>query len=141
MSFRVRAARESDLRAFYNLSKVTGGGFTNLPAEKATLEGKLKRSSKGFARKGDTPGDDLYIFMLEKVAGKQIIGTCQVFGAVGTEYPFYSYLISTLTQKSAELGRTFRNQTLTLTTDMVRISSFIRRPSSSTVTAMWSAER
>ena len=67
MSFRVRAARESDLRAFYNLSKLTGGGFTNLPAEKATLEGKLKRSSKGFARKGDTPGDDLYIFMLEKV--------------------------------------------------------------------------
>ena len=118
MSFRVRAARESDLRAFYNLSKLTGGGFTNLPAEKATLEGKLKRSAKGFARKGDTPGDDLYIFMLEKVAGKQIIGTCQVFGAVGTEYPFYSYLISTLTQKSAELGRTFRNQTLTLTTDM-----------------------
>ena len=34
------------------------------------------------------------------------------------ESPFYSYLISTLTQRSAELGRTFRNQTLTLTTDL-----------------------
>ena len=49
---------------------------------------------------------------------KKIIGTCQVFGAVGQRVPFYSYLISTLTQKSAELGRTFRNQTLTLTTDL-----------------------
>jgi arginine N-succinyltransferase len=118
MSFRIRAARESDLRAFYNLAKLTGGGFTNLPAEKATLEAKLERSSAGFARTGDTPGDDLYIFMLEKVANRQIVGTCQVFGAVGSESPFYSYLISTLTQRSAELGRTFRNQTLTLTTDL-----------------------
>ena len=118
MSFRIRAARRNDLRSFYNLAKLTGGGFTNLPAEKSTLEAKLERSAAGFARENDSPGDDLYIFMLEKVANRQIIGTCQVFGAVGSEYPFYSYLISTLTQKSAELGRTFRNQTLTLTTDL-----------------------
>jgi arginine N-succinyltransferase len=118
MSCRIRAARKSDLRAFYNLAKLTGGGFTNLPAEKSTLEAKLERSAAGFGRDGDSPGDDLYIFMLEKVANKQIVGTCQVFGSVGVEYPFYSYLISTLTQKSAELGRTFRNQTLTLTTDL-----------------------
>ena len=118
MSCRIRAAMRSDLRAFYNLAKLTGGGFTNLPAEKATLEAKLERSAAGFAREGDTPGDDLYIFMLEKMANKQIVGTCQVFGAVGNESPFYSYLISTLTQKSAELGRTFRNQALTLTTDL-----------------------
>jgi arginine N-succinyltransferase len=118
MSFRIRAARKSDLRSFYNLAKLTGGGFTNLPAEKSTLEAKLDRCAAGFTREGSTPGDDLYIFMLEKVANKQIVGTCQVFGAVGSESPFYSYLISTLTQKSAELGRTFRNQTLTLTTDL-----------------------
>ena len=118
MSFRVRAARGSDLRSFYNLAKLTGGGFTNLPAEKTTLENKLERSAAGFTRKGNTAGDDLYIFMLEKMPSRQIAGTCQVFGAVGTEHPFYSYLISTLTQKSAELGRTFRNQTLTLTTDL-----------------------
>jgi len=118
VSCRIRAARKGDLRAFYNLAKLTGGGFTNLPAEKATLEAKLDRSAAGFARDGDTPGDDLYVFVLENFAEKKIIGTCQVFGAVGSESPFYSYLISTLTQKSAELGRTFRNQTLTLTTDL-----------------------
>ena len=118
MSFRIRAAQESDLRAFYNLAKLTGGGFTNLPAEKATLQAKLERSAKGFARKGDTPGDDLYVFMLENTETRQIRGTCQIFGAVGTEHNFYSYLISTLTQKSAELGKTFRNQLLNLTTDL-----------------------
>jgi arginine N-succinyltransferase len=118
MSFRIRAARRSDLRALYNLAKLTGGGFTNLPAEKATLEAKLETSAKGFEREGDTPGDDLYVFMLENAATKQIRGTCQVFGAVGTVHAFYSYLISTLTQKSTALGTTFRNQLLNLTTDL-----------------------
>ena len=118
MSFRIRAARVGDLRSFYNLAKLTGGGFTNLPAEKATLETKLAKSAEGFAREGDAPGDDLYVFMLENVETRQIRGTCQVFGAVGTDRPFYSYLISTLTQKSAELGKTFRNQLLNLTTDL-----------------------
>ena len=118
MSFRIRAARQSDLRSFYNLAKLTGGGFTNLPAEKATLEAKLALSAAGFGRAGDEPGDDLYVFMLENCETRQIRGTCQVFGAVGTDRPFFSYLISTLMQKSAELGMTFRNQLLNLTTDL-----------------------
>lgn len=118
MSFRIRAARTEDLRALYELSKLTGGGFTNLPPERATLKAKLARSEQGFAKVEDEVGDDLYVFMLENVATRQIRGTCQVFGSVGIERPFYSYLISTLTQKSEELGRSFRNQTLNLTTDL-----------------------
>jgi arginine N-succinyltransferase len=118
MSFRIRAALPKDIRALYDLAKLTGGGFTNLPAERATLEAKLERSEAGFSRKGESPADDLYVFMLENVETGQIRGTCQVFGQVGNDRPFYSYLISTLTQKSEELGRIFRNQALTLTTDL-----------------------
>jgi len=118
MTYRIRAARPDDVRAFYDLAKLTGGGFTNLPAERATLEDKLAKSEEGFGREGEIPGEDLYVFMLENVDTGQIRGTCQVFGAVGTDRPFYSYLISTLTVKSEELQRIFRNQTLNLTTDL-----------------------
>jgi arginine N-succinyltransferase len=118
MSFRIRAALPKDIKPLYDLAKLTGGGFTNLPAERATLELKLERSEGGFSRKGESPADDLYVFMLENVETGQIRGTCQVFGQVGNDRPFYSYLISTLTQKSEELGRIFRNQALTLTTDL-----------------------
>ena len=111
MSYRIRAARPDDLRAFYDLAKLTGGGFTNLPAERATLEDKLTRSEAGFSRQGENQSDDLYVFMLENFETGAIRGTGQVFGAVGTDVPFYSYLISTLTQKSQELGRIFRNLT------------------------------
>jgi len=50
MSFRVRPATGEDFRAIYQMAKLTGGGFTNLPADRATLVAKLARSDKSFAR-------------------------------------------------------------------------------------------
>ncbi len=44
------------------------------------------------------PEDDLFVMVLENVETGQIRGTCQMFSRVGSEWPFYSYRISTLTQ-------------------------------------------
>ncbi|MCJ7420652.1 arginine N-succinyltransferase [Sphingomicrobium astaxanthinifaciens] len=118
MTYVLRAAGIEDLDALYDLSKLTGGGFTNLPADRETLTARLERSDASFAREGESPDDDLYIFMLEEVGSGGIRGTCQVFGKVGVEQPFYSYRISTITQKSAELDRIFRNRLLSLCTDL-----------------------
>ncbi|MCJ8191729.1 arginine N-succinyltransferase [Sphingomicrobium aestuariivivum] len=118
MTYVLRAASVDDLDALYDLSKLTGGGFTNLPADRDTLGSRLERSDASFEREGESPSDDLYIFMLEEVGTGAIRGTCQVFGKVGTEQPFYSYRLSTITQKSTELDRIFRNQLLSLCTDL-----------------------
>ena len=118
MSFRVRPANGDDFRAMYQMAKLTGGGFTNLPADRGTLVAKLARSDKSFSRKEDSQAGDLFVFVLEDPKTKKIRGTCQVFGQVGVVQPFYSYHLSTLTQSSPELGKTFRNQRLSLTTDL-----------------------
>ena len=118
MTYRVRAATGDDYRAIYKMAKLTGGGFTNLPPDRATLVGKLDKSEKSFARKEDSQSSDLYMFVLENPETGDIRGTCQVFGQVGVTQPFYSYHLSTMTQSSPELGKTFRNQLLTLTTDL-----------------------
>ncbi|HVF84128.1 MAG TPA: arginine N-succinyltransferase [Sphingomicrobium sp.] len=118
MSFRVRPASPDDFDAMYEMAKLTGGGFTNLPADKGTLVEKLARSEDAFANETDAQGTDCYIFMLEDPREKSVRGTCQVFGQVGVTQAFYSYHLSTLTQWSPELGKNFRNQMLTLTTDL-----------------------
>lgn len=118
MSYRVRPATGDDFRAIYQMAKLTGGGFTNLPADRDTLVDKLSRSAQSLSRKEDCQGGDLYVFVLEDPKAGKIRGTCQVFGQVGVAQPFYSYHVSTLTQTSPELGKTFRNQTLSLTTDL-----------------------
>ncbi|HZG08186.1 MAG TPA: arginine N-succinyltransferase [Allosphingosinicella sp.] len=118
MSFRVRPAGNDDFQAIYEMAKLTGGGFTNLPPDRAALVEKIIRSQRSFETERSEPGDDMFLFVLENVDTGQIRGTCQVFGMVGTEHPFYSYRISTLTQSSKALGKTFKAQMLSLTTDL-----------------------
>ncbi|SMF71399.1 arginine N-succinyltransferase [Allosphingosinicella indica] len=117
MSFRVRPARMDDLQAIYEMAKLTGGGFTNLPPERKALQAKLERSQAALSSSSDAQSDDLFVMVLENVDTGQIRGTCQIFGQVGVEWPFYSYRISTLTQTSKALGKTFRAEMLTLVTD------------------------
>jgi arginine N-succinyltransferase len=118
MTFLMRAARLSDLQALYEMAKLTGGGFTNLPPDRKALTAKLERSEASLARDDDVLDDDLFVMVLENTATKDVRGTCQLFTRVGLKWPFYSYRIGALTQHSEELGRTFRADMLSLSTDL-----------------------
>ena len=117
VSFRVRPARGGDFDAIYEMATLTGGGFTNLPADKGDPHRKLSRSEAAFAPGEGAPQGDLFLFVLENAETGEIRGTCQVFSRIGIEQPFYSYRISKLTQTSPELGRTFHTEMLNLCTD------------------------
>ncbi len=118
MSFRLRAAHIDDLEHLYEMAKLTGGGFTNLPADKAALTKKLERADEAFSRTDDELGDDQFTLVLENTETGQVRGTCQLFSQVGQQWPFYSYRLNTLTQHSQELDRTVRAELLSLVTDL-----------------------
>ncbi|MFM7377817.1 MAG: arginine N-succinyltransferase [Erythrobacter sp.] len=122
MSFRLRAARASDLEALYEMAKLTGGGFTNLPADRAALRTKLDRAEAAFARDSDTLADELFVLVLENVRSGAVRGTCQLMSQVGQRWPFYSYRLNTITQHSRELDRTVRAEVLSLVTDLEGLS-------------------
>lgn len=118
MSFRLRAARPSDLEPLYEMAKLTGGGFTNLPADRNALSGKLERAAKAFANGADGLVDEQFVLILENAQTGAIRGTCQLMTQVGQRWPFYSYRLNTLTQYSQELDRTVRAELLSLVTDL-----------------------
>lgn len=118
MTFRMRAANALDLQPLYEMAKLTGGGFTNLPPDRKSLASKIERSNQAFGRDDESIGDDLFVLVLENTATGEVRGTCQLFSQVGQKWPFYSYRIGALTQHSEELGRTFRADMLTLSTDL-----------------------
>lgn len=118
-SFRIRAARDEDLQHLYEMAKLTGGGFTNLPPDKPALRAKLDRSHAAFARsEAEELSDDLFVLILENVETGEVRGTCQIFTRVGEKWPFYSYRIGTVTKHSQELKRTFRAEILSLVNDL-----------------------
>jgi arginine N-succinyltransferase len=118
VTYRIRAASPKDLQPLYEMAKLTGGGFTNLPADRKSLTTKLDRSAAAFARDDDALADDLFVLVLENTESGEVRGTCQLFSQVGQKWPFYSYRIGALTQHSEELGRTFRADILNLSTDL-----------------------
>ncbi|AKM09175.1 arginine N-succinyltransferase [Croceicoccus naphthovorans] len=118
MTYVMRPARPDDLEAMYEMAKLTGGGFTNLPANRPALEAKLARSAEAISRTSDELADDLFVLVLEDAETGAIRGTCQIFSRVGMSWPFYSYRITSHTAYSRELDRTFRNQSLQFVTDL-----------------------
>lgn len=113
----VRASRPGDLEALYEMAKLAGPGFTNLPPDRDALRAKLARSHEAFSRSGELPEDDLYVFIMEDLERAKVVGTSQIFATVGQQWPFYSYRLTTLSQTSVALRRSFRAEMLTLTTD------------------------
>jgi len=118
MSFRLRAARPGDLEALYEMAKLTGGGFTNLPPDRKALSGKLARAEAAWSNAAETLGDEQFVLVLENAATGEVRGTCQLMTQVGQQWPFYSYRLHTLTQHSQELNRTVRAEMLSLCTDL-----------------------
>lgn len=118
MSFRLRAARLSDLEHLYEMAKLTGGGFTNLPADRKALTGKLTRAVEAFENTGNELVDEQFVLVLEDTKSGMVRGTCQLMTMVGQQWPFYSYRLNTLTQYSQELDRTVRTEMLNLVTDL-----------------------
>jgi arginine N-succinyltransferase len=118
LTFVIRAARADDLEPLYEMAKLTGGGFTNLPPDRTSLGSKLARSGEAFDRQDDTLANELFVMVLEDVERKAVRGTCQILTQVGQQWPFYSYRLTTLTQHSKELDRTVRAEMLNLATDL-----------------------
>jgi arginine N-succinyltransferase len=117
MSWRVRPASAADVDALLDLARLTGGGFTNLPADRASLAARLAHSDASFARATEAPDDETYILLLEQSTTGRIGGCGMVFSRIGVKWPFYSYKLATLSQTSKELGRSFAMPFLSLTTD------------------------
>ncbi len=115
--WQVRAAREADLDALLGLAALTGGGFTNLPYDRAALARRIAWSDQSYATPVSDPDDELYLLVLEHRPSGAIVGTSCLFSRVGVRWPFYSYKLTALSMQSRELGRTFRTEVLHLVND------------------------
>ncbi len=84
MSFRMRAARAGDLEPLYEMAKLTGGGFTNLPPDRKALRPQARARRRGLrARRGGRCVDELFVLVLENAETGEVRGTCQLFTQVG----------------------------------------------------------
>jgi arginine N-succinyltransferase len=98
----VRAAGLDDTEQLWELIGQATYGMTTLQITKEQLTERIELSHFAFHRKTERPGSDLYVFVMEDLASKRLVGTSCIFSKIGGYEPFYSYR-RVIEQSSCEL--------------------------------------
>lgn len=109
--FRVRAARGEDFDAIVELARVLD--TVNLPHDPAALAELLERSEASFSGRLEPPTDRVYVFVLEAVDERRVVGASMIIGQLGTRTSPYVYFERAVDERySKTLGLHFRHETL-----------------------------
>ena len=109
--FRLRSAQISDIHDLFELSQMLS--FINLPADKELLKKKITISINSFADLNRRQEDNSYIFVLEDIKNKKVIGTSIIHGKHGTEKsPHFFFKVSRERKYSTTIHTGFTHGTL-----------------------------
>lgn len=100
----LRPAKVSDLDALLSMAELAKAGLTTLPADKDLLLERLERVEQSFASKPIGPGHNSYLFILEDLKTRQILGTCGIASKVGGFEPHWTYELKYQTFESKSLN-------------------------------------
>jgi arginine N-succinyltransferase len=112
----VRPIAANDLESLFALASKTGVGITTLPADRAQLKKRIDASLASFAGTADK-AEEIFVFVLEDISTKRIVGTCAIAAAVGLRQPWYSYRVGLVVHASQELNIFTQTPTLFLSND------------------------
>ncbi len=114
---RIRPIRASDYPSLHRFALESGHGFTSLPKNEDYLRRRIARSEEAFAQPGEHGGAAGYLFVMEDVASRQVVGTTGIEARVGLDDAFYHYHLSKVVHTSRELGIYNTVDVLTLCND------------------------
>ena len=87
----VRPARESDLDDLYEMSGIAQAGLTNFPHDRNVLSEFLEESSSSFSN--PSKGNPYFLFVMECISEKKVIGVSGIISKVGVPSPNYRYRV------------------------------------------------
>ena len=92
----IRPVPTADLDALLELAGHAGVGLTNLPKDRDLLAKRVNHSVASFKNiPTEHPGAESYLFVMEDLHARRIVGACGIVAKVGGYQPFYEYKIDT----------------------------------------------
>ncbi len=89
--FILRSVSQNDLDGLYQLSSMVN--FINLPHDKKNIDAKIKSSLKSFLKPNKDKSKNYYIFCLEDLKTKKVLGVSMIHAQHGTEKEPHFFLI------------------------------------------------
>ncbi|MEZ6137347.1 MAG: arginine N-succinyltransferase [Pirellulaceae bacterium] len=87
----VRAVQLEDLDDLWRLIEQATYGLTTLQISREQLSERVELSNFAFTRKTEKPTGEPYVFVMEDVAARALVGLSCIFSKTGGYEPFYSY--------------------------------------------------
>lgn len=103
----IRPVTMNDLDQLEELAGHAPVGLTTLPKDKKILRKRIRASQIGFENlieHPEGPAGEIYLFVMEDLDKKKVIGTSALYSKVGGFEPFYSYRIEKDTFKSDQIN-------------------------------------
>src|SRR5438477_9207498 len=91
----VRPVGMSDLDGLVELASLAGVGLTTLPKDRGLLAQRINKSVESLRKFAERPGGETYLFVMEDLAARRVVGACGIVSKVGGFEPFYGYRIET----------------------------------------------
>lgn len=110
----VRAAMLDDCEQLWKLIDQSAFGMTTLQITREQLNERIECSHFAFTRKTERPGSDSYVFVMEDLTKRQLVGTSCIFSKTGGYEPFYSYRRVVETARCELLGTSQQIESLQL---------------------------
>lgn len=124
LSFVIRPASLKDLDWFCKTAPLFGAGFTSLQNDASFLEKRLTIVEKSFNEQIPL-AERIYLFVVEILPQKKIVGISGIDVAIGHKEIFYTYQISHVTQANNELGIVAEHRLLNLVNAFQHASELI----------------
>ena len=113
-----RPVQSNDINQLEVLAKASGSLVSTLQEDRTYLTSKIERSNSSFMQDVISAGDQSYLFVLEDINTKQLLGAAGINARAGHKAPFYSFRHDIKIHSSNELNVHNRVHALTLNHDL-----------------------
>lgn len=118
----VRPVELTDIDGLESLAAVTMPGVHTLPKTRDKIAAAVERSIASFAAHVDIPSEESYLFVLERQASGEIVGTAAIFASAGSNGTYFSFRNDVIQQVSRDLNISHSVHALTLCSELTGYS-------------------
>ncbi len=128
----VRPVEPADVGALETLLAASMPGVHTLPRTREKIAALVERSVASFAAHVDIPSEETYLFVLEDLEHRELVGTAAIHASAGSNGTYFAFRNDVIQQVSRDLNISHSVHALTLCSELTaysQLSGFFISPS------------
>lgn len=118
----VRPVDRADIGALEEMAAISMPGVHTLPRTREGIDAAVERSIASFAAQVDIPSEESYLFVLEDLRSREVVGTAAIHASAGSNGTYFAFRNDVIQQVSRDLNISHSVHALTLCSELTAYS-------------------